>query len=285
VTDHDSPTDRERHSPEITIDLDAAHPARIYNYLAGGRANFAVDRDAVDQAATILPGGLDTVRRAIASMAGFQARVVRYLLDEAGIRQFLKMGTVVPTGQDVHEIAQSVAHDTRVLYVGDDATVLAHAHSMRQSSPNGVTGYIHGSLLDLEEILREAPATLDLDRPLAILLPGALSFIPDEQDPHGLVARLIDAVAPGSYLALTHTSQDLRSERMQEAADEFTKLLSEAYVVRSRDDIASFLDGLDLVDPGLVPIVDWRPSQENQAPDTDADLPLVPIYGALARKP
>jgi hypothetical protein len=291
VTERQRPDGSQRQPPEIDIDLVAAHPARIYNYLAGGDANFAVDREAVDQAAAILPGGLETVRRAVASMAAFQARVVRYLVVDAGIRQFLKLGTAVPQGDDVHEIAQAAAAGTRVLYVGDDPTVLAHAHSMRQSRPEGVTGYVHGSLLEVDAIMAQAAETLDLDQPVALLLPGALNFLTAEHDPYGIIRRAVDAVASGSYLALTHSSDDLRSERMQEAADKFAKLLADTYVIRTRDEIARFFDGLDLVDPGLVPIDHWHPPPPPNppppapAPDPTPDHPLIPIYAALARKP
>jgi hypothetical protein len=287
VTERQHPDRGDRQPPEIEIDLAAAHPARIYNYLAGGDANFEVDRDAVDQAATVLPGGLDTVRRAVASMAAFQARVVRYVVAETGVRQFLKLGTAVPEGDDVHEIAQAVALGTRVLYVGDDPVVLAHAHSLRRSSPEGLTGYVHGSLHEIEAVVRQAADTLDLAQPVAVLLPGALSFIRDEDDPHGITARLMDALAPGSHLALTHTGHDLRSERMQEAADKFTARLADSYVVRSRDEIARFFDGLELVEPGLVQIDEWRPDTAAGTPDADAATPatpVIPLYGALARK-
>jgi hypothetical protein len=292
VTDRQRPNRGERQPPEIDIDLVAAQPARIYNYLAGGDANFAVDREAVDQAATILDGGLDTVRRAVASIAAFQARAVRYLVADAGVRQFLKLATAVPEGDDVHEVAQATAPDTRVVYVGDDPTVLAHAHALRRAMPGGVTGYVHGSLDDVEAIVEQAAETLDLDRPIGLLLPGALNFVTDEAGAYGIVTRFMDALAVGSHLAITHSTPDLRSGRMGEAAEKFAKLLAGSYVVRSRDDIARFFDGLELVDPGLVQIDEWRP-----APDPDpaaaadaaaadaADEPVVPIYVALGRKP
>jgi len=280
VTDRQRPDRGERQPPEIEIDLDAAQPARIYNYLAGGDANFAVDREAVDQAATILTGGLDTVRRAVASIAAFQARVVRHLVVEAGVRQFLKLATAVPEGDDVHEIAQAAAPDTRVVYVGDDPTVLAHAHALRRSMPGGVTGYVHGKLVEVDAIVEQAAEILDTDRPVALLLPGALNFVTDEDDAHGIVARAMGALVPGSYLAITHSSHDLRSGRMDEAAEKFANLLAGSYVVRSRDDIARFFTGLELVDPGLVQVDEWRPPAA-----ATADGPVVPIYGAVARKP
>jgi hypothetical protein len=286
VTDRQGPDGGKRQPPEIDIDLVTAQPARIYNYLAGGDANFAVDREAVDQAATILPGGFETVRRSVAAITGFQARAVRFLVVEAGITQFLKLGTAVPEGQDVHELAQALAAGTRVVYVGNDPTVLAHAHALRQSRPEGVTGYVHGTVLDVDAIVEQAAETLDLRRPLAILMPATLNFVTDEHDAYGTMARFVGAVASGSYLALTHSSPDLRSDRMQDAADKFAKLLRGTYVVRTYDEIARFFDGLDLVDPGLVQIDRWRPSAD-EAPgaETGTDQPANPIYAGVARKP
>ena len=180
------------------------------------------------------------------------------------------------------------------MYVGDDPTVLAHAHSMRRSEPEGITAYVHGSLFEVEAIVQEASTTLDLGRPVALVLPASLNFVPDEDDPYGIVARFIDRVAPGSYMALAHTSDDIRSERMREAAEKFSKLLGEAYVVRTRDQIARFFDALELVEPGLVQIDEWyapstTPPTESPPPesatDPDPQRRPVPIYGGLARKP
>lgn len=282
MTDQDQPSGGGRPPPEIEIDITTAHPARVHNYLAGGAANFAVDREAVEKAVDMLPGELETARRAVEAMAGFQARVVRHLVVDVGVTQFLKLGTAVPAGEDIHEIAQSAAPGTRVVYVGDDPTVLAHAHSMRSSRPEGITAYVHGSLLDVDPIVEQASTTLDLARPVALLSPATMNFVADEDDPHGIVARFVDAVAPGSYLALAHSSPDVGSERMREAAEKFARLLGDPYVVRTRDQIARFFAGLDMVDPGLVPIEQWRPAPGEELDPTRRP---VPLYGALARKP
>jgi len=282
VTDQGRPTGGTRPPPEIEIDITTAHRARVHNYLAGGDAHFAADRLAVEKAADVLPGGIETARHAVRTMAAFQERVVRYLVAEVGIRQFLKLGAVVPAGDDVHEIAQAAAPGTRVVYAGDDPTVLAHAHSLRRSRPEGVTDYVHGSMLDVAPIIEQAAKTLDMDRPVALVSPATLNFVADEHDPHGIVARLMDALAPGSHLVLAHTSNEIGSERMMEGAEQFGKLVYGPYVVRTREEIARFLDGLELVDPGLVPIEQWHPR-----PDADLDPTRrpVPIYGAVARKP
>jgi hypothetical protein len=285
VTDQRRAIGRERLAPEIEIDISTAHPARVHNYLAGGDVHFAADRSAVDQAAAILPGGLETARRAVRCLAAFQTRVVRYLVTEVGIRQFLKLGTAVPADADVHEIAQAAAPDTSVVYVGHDPTVLAHAHALRRPRPEGVTAYVHGDVLEVEANMREAAATLDLTRPVALLLPATLNFVPDEDDPAGFLARLLGRVASGSYLVLSHTSPSVGSSRMSEVAERFGKLVVDQYVVRDRDEIARFLDGLDLVEPGLVPIEQWWPPATVPAPPPEPGIRPVPIYGALARKP
>jgi hypothetical protein len=282
VTDQERRVCGDRQPPATGIDIDTAHPARIHNYLAGGDANFAVDRAAVEKAVGMLPGEMETARRAVQMMAAFLARVVHHLVVDVGVTQFVKLGTAVPAGQDVHEIAQAAAPGTHIVYVGDDPTVLAHAHALRRSSPEGTTAYVHGSLHDLGPVIDVLAATLDLGRPVAFLSPATMNFVKDDQDPYGIVARLVGAVAPGSYLALAHSSLDVGSEGMREAADKFAELMGNTYVVRSRDQIARFFTGLDLVDPGLVPIEQWRPP-----PDAEPDPTRrpVPLYGALARKP
>lgn len=282
MTDQENPNGGDRQPPPTGIDFETAHPARIHNYLAGGDANFAVDREAVEKTVGVLPGEIETARRAVQTMAAFIARAVRHLAADLGVTQFVKLGTAVPAGPDVHEIAQAAAPGTRVVYLGDDPTVLAHAHSLRRSTPDGVTAYVHGTLLEVEAVLDRASSTLDLDRPVAFLSPATLNFVADRHDPAGIVRRLMAAVVPGSYLALAHTSPDVGSERMREAADRFAKLLGDTYVVRTRDEIAHFFDGLELVEPGLVPIEQWRPP-----PDAEPDPTRrpVPIYGALGHKP
>jgi hypothetical protein len=282
VTDRQRPAASGDQPPEIEIDTTVADPARVHNFLAGGDGHFAVDREAVNQAATILPGGVETAQRAVHSIVDFQSRVIRYVAAEAGIRQFMKLGTAVPVVEDVHEVAQAAASDSRVVYVGNDPLALAHAHSLRRVRPEGSAAYIHASLTDTEAVIRQASETLDFDRPVALLLPATLNFVPDDRDPYGIVSRLVDAVASGSYLALTHTSHEIRSERMREAAERFTKLLGPQYVVRPRDEIIRFFTGLDLIEPGLVQIDQWRPDPTN---DADENPRPAPIYGGVGRKP
>lgn len=295
MTDERHPTGDQRRpppAPEIEIDISAAHPARVHNYLAGGNAHFAADRAAVEEAVAVLPGGLETARRAVRAMADFMSRAVRDLVTDEGVRQILKLGAVVPADADVHEIAQAAAPGTRVVYVGHDPTVLAHSHALRRPRPEGVTAYVHGHVSEVEHIMDEASATLDLDRPVALVLPATLNFVPDQQEAEGIVARFLGRVATGSYVVLAHTSHSVGSVRMSEAAERFGKVIADPYTVRSRDDIARFFDGLDLLEPGLVPIEEWRPAPPGgcegggDGPPADAAARRpVPIYGAIGRKP
>ncbi len=290
-------TDKPRRSrrgqpPEVDIDTTVARPARVHSYLAGGDGHFAADREAVDRVAEVLPEGVETARRSVSTMAAFQAGVVRYLVASVGVTQILKLGTAVPAGEDLHEVALAAAPDeataraVRVVYVGSDPVVLAHAHALRRGSRKGTTAYVHGTLGDPEAILREASATLDLARPVAMVLPSTLNFVPDERDPYGIVARLVAAVAPGSYLAIAHITHDpTRGERATEAAERFSKMLAEPFVVRGADEIAQFFDGLSLLEPGLVTIDRWHPPGSAPPPSPRPSARPVPIYGALARKP
>jgi hypothetical protein len=294
VTDKPRRPRNEGQSPEVDIDPSVARPARVYSYLVGGDGHFAADREAVDRVAEVLPEGVDTARRSVDTMAAFQARAVRYLVGE-GVTQFLKLGTAVPAGEDIHEIASDAAPDPdaiRVVYVGSDPVVLAHAHALRRASPEGRTAYVHGTLRDPESILRQASATLDMARPVAMLLPATLNFVPDESDAYGIVARLVSAVSSGSYLVIAHVTYDPARERTSEAAERFSKLLGEPYVVRSAAEIARFFHGLDIVGPGVGAVERWQPpgttpaeaAAETGSAAAGSGKP-APLYGAVARKP
>jgi hypothetical protein len=207
---------------------------------------------------------------------------------EVGVTQFLKLGTAVAQGEDIHEIALDAAPATtvpRVVYVGSDPVVLAHAHRLRRGSPEGTVAYVHGTLRDPDSIVRQASETLDLSLPLAILLPATLNFVPDESDPYGIVARLVAAIAPGSYLAIAHATHDPARERRAEAAERFSKMLGEPYVLRSAAEIGRFFDGLDLVGPGVGGLDRWYPpGSAASAPPVEPGRP-VPLCGAVGRKP
>lgn len=277
------PTDPE--SDPFAIDPGIAHAARIQNYLAGGDGNFAADRDAADEMSAVLPAGIDTARAAVRSLGSFMSRTMRHLAAEAGIRQFVNIGAAVPTATKAHEIAQQASPGTRFVYVGNDPLVLAHAHSLRASTDAGTTAYVHGALSDPEAVLEQVAATLDLTRPVALILLGSLSLVHDNDDPHAIVARLLDAVPSGSHLAIAHASYDIEANHQAEAAERLGKALHEPFVLRSQAEIARFFDTLELLEPGLVPIDDWRPSEAHPRPPAPPAGRPTPIYVAIGRKP
>jgi hypothetical protein len=266
----------------FAIDTSVAHPARIQSYLAGGDGHFAADRNAVEDFGSALPNGIRDARASVRSLGSFMARTVRFMAVDLGIRQFLNIGAVVPTVKKVHEVAHQVAPDARFVYVGDDPVVLAHAHKLRASVYDGATEYVHATFTDTDLILKQAAPPLDLDRPVAALLLTTLNFVPDDDEPRQLLRRLVDAMAPGSCVCIAHSSYDFNAEGMREAAQKLSKALRTAWVVRTYEEIERFYDGLDMVDPGLVPIDDWRPTVE-------APMPLssrpVPIFGGIGQKP
>jgi hypothetical protein len=196
-----------------SFDSGVAHVARVYDYWLGGKDNFAVDRAAGDQAIAAYPDIVFSVR----ANRAFLARVVRYLAGEAGIRQFLDIGTGIPSANNTHEVAQSVAPDTRVVYVDNDPTVLAHARALLTSGPTGVTDYIDADLRDTDKILEAAARTLDFTQPVAIILMAIVHLIGDEDDPYGIIARLLDAVPSGSYLAMSHIASDIETAAISDA--------------------------------------------------------------------
>ncbi len=266
---------------------------RISNYLAGGGAHFAADREAIEKASEVLPEGVEVARLALRILTAFQARVVRHLVVEAGVTQLLKVGAVAPAGDDVHEVAQALAPATRVVHVGNDPTVLAYAHTFRGAGPDGVTAYVHGSVLQVDDVLDQVAETLDLDRPIGLLLPMTLPFVADAHDPWAVVGQFVDALASGSYLAITHSSSQGRSGCLQESVDRFGKLVDGAFTLRSRAEITRFFAGLDLVEPGVVQVDDWRPGPDpsperggepGRTGPAGAGTPL-PIDGGVARKP
>jgi hypothetical protein len=279
VTD-ESPSDRDRDL--FDVDTRGAFPARFLNYLVGGDGHFAADRATVDYVADALPEGADTARGHVQAMDDFTVRVVGHLANAAGIRQFLHIGASVPAKNEVHEVAQAAAPDSRVVYVGNDPVVLAHAHARRRSTPQGATAYVHGTLRDPHKILRQAATTLDLDRPVALTMPVTLNFVPDRSDPCGIVKQLMDGLASGSYLVIAHIANDIPGPGCAEAAKRLGERLRDPFVVRSREEIVRFFDGLEVVDPGVVEVSRWQ---------VDDDGPYlgpgqsIPIHVGVGRKP
>jgi S-adenosyl methyltransferase len=264
------------------IDFEVAYPARVRNVLAGGDANFAADREAIEYVTTDMPGGMEAARATVRSLATFTNRAVRFLASEKDVRQYIVFDAPIPTANpnDVHVAAQRLAPDSRIVYVGDDPVVLAHSHSLRKSSPSGAAEYVHSTLGRLPDLLEQAAATLDFTRSIAVLLVITLTFVPDEKDPYGIMAELRAALAPGSFLVVAHTT-DLY-DGVVASGDRLSKTLQVPYVVRTRAEIERFLDGLELVDPGLVQIDQWHPDPD-LAPLGDP-LP-VPVLAAVGRRP
>ena len=259
------------------IDPTVPHSARVYDYLLGGQTNFEADRKAAFAAGAAV-GGIEVAQASVRSNRVFLGQVVRWLAGPAGMRQFLDIGTGIPNHDNVHAVALAVAPDARVVYVDNDPIVLAHAHELLNTAPDA-TAYIHGDLLQPETVLAQAAELLDLDRPVAVVLNAVLHHVPERDDPYSVVARLMDGVASGSYLAMSHLTDDLQTEEMRALSQSVPSEARYMFAVRSRADFARFFEGLELVDPGIVPIDQWRPDEWDITPEGRYH------FGAVGRKP
>jgi hypothetical protein len=256
-----------------SFDTSVAHPARVYDFWLGGKDNYQADREAAQQVATIMPSILPGVR----ANRAFLHRAVSYLAAEVGIRQFLDVGTGLPTAQNTHEVAQSIAPESRIVYVDNDPIVLSHARALLTSSSEGATSYIEADARDPGRILEAASRLLDFSQPIAVMILCVLQYVPDADQPHQIVSRLLEAVPSGSYLALSDGTGDIDAERGAQATEAYNaRLGSNRITPRPRAQIAAYFDGLDLVDPGLVPLHLWR--------DVNPGQP-VPAYAGIGRKP
>lgn len=252
------------------IDTSKAHPARVYDYWLGGKDNFAADREAGEQAVRAYPDLVVAVR----ANRAFLGRAVRYLTGEAGIRQFLDIGTGIPSANNTHEVARAGAPESRVVYVDNDAMVLAHARALLRG---GTTAYLHADLRDVEGILAKAAKTLDFSKPIGVMLLAVLQYIPDSDDPHGLVSRLMAAVPPGSYLVISHPASDINAEEVAESMREYNERSPEQATPRSHAGVSRFFTGLELVPPGVVAIPEWH----QDAPAAESSIAM---WGGVARK-
>jgi hypothetical protein len=237
------------------LDTSVAHTARVWNYWLGGKDNFAVDRAVGDQVEGILPSVVVTAR----ADRGFLGRAVRYLAGEAGMRQFLDIGTGLPTADNTHEVAQAVAPESRIVYVDNDPLVLVHARALLTSTPQGATDYIEADIRDVDKILREAGRTPDFSRPVALTLLGVLNFILDYDEARAIVRRLVDAVPSGSYLAIAHASNEVNPDEAEAVRQFWNENARPAITFRNAQEITRFFDGLELVEPGVVSCSRWRP--------------------------
>lgn len=270
-------------APRPELRTDRPHPARVYDYLLGGKDNFAADREAARKGLQANPDSRIPPRE----NRLFLRRAVRFLAEQ-GIDQFLDIGTGIPSAPNVHHVAQEVNPRSRVVYVDNDSIVLAHARALLTSHPEGRTDYIDADLRDVDSILG-SPAlrdTLDLDRPVGLLLIAILHFIGDEHEPWQIVERLLAALPAGSYLALSHLTGDFRPKAWEQVAQVYRRQ-GVTMQVRSRQEIEKFFTGLEFVAPGLCVVPAWRPEP---ATEKGADEPVpsdaqVSVYGGVARKP
>jgi len=257
------------------IDTSVPHPARRYDYWLGGKDNFAADRKSGDAIATDFP----TIRLAVLENRYFMRRAVQHLAGAMGIRQFLDVGTGIPTSPNLHEIAQGIAPDSRVVYTDNDPIVMAHSRALLTSNPHGAVAYIEADLRDPQSILTAAALreTLDFGKPIALSLIAVLHFLTDQDDPYGCVARLIAELPSGSLVVLSHADETLSRFNAPPAEPEHG-----AFRARTKDEVGRFLQGLEPIEPGIVSIVDWFADQQPQPGTPAAD---TAAYGAVARVP
>jgi hypothetical protein len=258
----------------VSLDTSVPHIARVYDYWLGGKDNFEADRVVAEQVIATLP----EIRLSVRAQRAFLGRAVHYLAAEAGIRQFLDIGTGLPSASNTHEVAQRAAPESRVVYVDNDPIVLLHARSLLTSLPEGATAYVDADLRDIGTILTRASAVLDFGLPVAVMLLGVLHCIPDEDDPATLVARLTEAMPPGSYLVMSHPASDVAAAQMATSMRAYNNQAAVSLTARSHAEVTGFFKGLDLIEPGVVQLHRWRAG--TGAPGRD-----LPNYGAVARKP
>ena len=253
------------------LDTSVAHPARVYDYWLGGKDNYAADRSAAEAIIAVRPA----IVRDIRANRDFMRRAVAYLA-AAGVRQFLDIGTGIPTKPNLHEVVQDIAPDARIVYADNDPVVLAHARALLVSTPEGATSYLQADLRDPGMILREAARTLDFAQPTAVILASILQLVSDSEDPYGIVARLMSTVARGSYLVLTHPASDIYGELVAESARRYNESVVTPVTLRTFNQVSSFFDGLELVEPGIVQCHRWHPE-----PGASVDDYEVAGWGAV----
>ena len=263
--------------PPGGIDTSVAHPARVYDSWLGGKDNYAADREAAELAVAANPDILLAVR----ANRAFLGRAVHHLAADVGIDQFLDIGTGIPAADNTHEVAQRAAPTSRVVYVDNDPVVLAHARALLASAPAGATGYLDADLRDTDTILDQARATLDLDRPVVLMLVAVLQYIADADDPHGIVTRLMAALPPGSHLMISHPASDVTEDQVAESMRRYNERApqQEQATPRTHAEVTRFFDGLELLEPGVVQLTAWRPG-----PGVDSARRL-PMWCGVARKP
>jgi len=260
------------------IDTTRPHPARVYDWYLGGKDNYPVDEELARQIMAIDDGA----PRAARANRRFMQRATRLLVREAGIRQFLDIGSGIPTEPNLHQIAQSAAPESRVVYVDNDPIVLAHAAALLRGTPEGATDYVQADAREPVRILEQAAQTLDFDRPVALSLIALLHFVADEDGAYDLVDTLVGALAPGSCLVLSAMTADFEPENVRRGIAAYTAG-GVTLVARSQAEVSRFFTGLELLAPGVVSVADWRP--ELAEGESGLGPGPVSLYGAVGRKP
>jgi hypothetical protein len=263
-------------SPAVRIDTTVAHPARRYNYWLGGKDHFAADRESGEAVAKAFPSAPAAAR----CNRAFMKRAVEHLTREVGIRQFLDIGTGIPAPDNTHEVAQAIAPQTRVVYVDNDPIVMAHARALVTSTPQGRTAYLEADVRKPRTILDhpDLTSTLDLSQPVALMLVAVLHFVPDSEDPYGVVAELLAALPSGSYLVASHGTADTTPPELNALV--LTMMRHGSIYPRTAEEFGRFFVGLELLEPGVVSIADWRPGAEPRLTPAEAAT-----YAGVGRKP
>ena len=256
------------------FDTSVPHIARVYDYWLGGTDNFPADRAMGERTLQAYPNLAYSVR----ANRAFLARAVRYLAGQAGIRQFLDIGTGIPTANSTHEVAQRVAPESRIVYVDHDPVVLAHAKQLLTSTPQGASAYLDGDLRDPDAILAAAAQTLDFGQPVAVMLIAVMHFIGDDAEAGAIVNRMMEPCVPGSFLTISHAASDIDAEQMAEMVRRLNETTAEKTTLRDRAGVTRLFDGLELAEPGVIRAAEWRPDTEAEAASPAA------LWGGVACK-
>jgi S-adenosyl methyltransferase len=265
----------------VTFDTGVPHPARVYDYFLGGKDNFAADREVAEQVLRAMPVMAEVAR----GCRLFLATAVHYLAAEQGIRQFLDIGTGLPTANNTHQVAQRAAPESRIVYVDNDPIVLSHAKALLKSDPRGRCAYIDADARDVDTVLSGARQTLDFGQPVGVIMMGLLHFIPEADSPYSLPGAYLDAVPAGSYLVASHASSDIEHDGQSEAGDRYNARSAIPITMRSRAEFGRFFRGLEVVPPGIVPLGQWAPGAAAPSAADEGGAGALPTYTAVARKP
>jgi S-adenosyl methyltransferase len=257
------------------FDTSVPHIARVYDYWLGGKDNFAADREMGERTLKAYPNLVYSVR----ANRAFLARTVRFLAADMGIRQFLDIGTGIPTANNTHEVAQRIAPESGIVYVDNDPIVLSHAQALLKSDPQGACAYLDADLRDPDKIRAGAADTLDFSKPVAVMLIAVLHFIGDDAEASEIIGKLMDACAPGSSMAISHAAADIDAEQQTEMVRRLNQSVAQKATLRDRAGVTRLFDGLELIEPGVVRVTEWRPDSQLEAASPTG------LWGGVARKP